>query len=151
MARLQEGHDNPRFVAYIPGKLGQFNLAIPIHTFNAFKHTASSIYTHSTKALERCKHYNGTAKEAELMVQPVAPYAGRLEPVLGPFPIRYGWKDSFVLSTIFYLGARRLAAEILRFGDAVPPPAFCSAPPIHPESGKSNAPIQLGAIRRECC
>src|SRR5712691_3329420 len=65
MARLQEGHNNPRFVAYLSGEFGQFNLAISIHTFNAFAHTTSSIYTHSTKAPERCKHYNDIAKEAE--------------------------------------------------------------------------------------
>src|SRR6266849_2717513 len=65
MARLQEGHNNSRFVAYLSGEFGQFNLAISIHTFNAFEHTTSSIYTHGTKAPERCKHHNGKAQEAE--------------------------------------------------------------------------------------
>src|SRR6266852_5020161 len=65
MARLQEGHNNSRFVAYLSGEFGQFNLAISIHTFNAFEHTTSSIYTHGIKAPERCKHHNGKAQEAE--------------------------------------------------------------------------------------
>src|SRR5262249_53910178 len=54
---LQKCHNHPRFVLYTPWEFGQFNLAISIHTFNTFEHTASSISTRRIGEPLRCKHH----------------------------------------------------------------------------------------------
>src|SRR5712691_4472634 len=58
MTRLQKCHNYPRFVAHISGEFSKFNLTIPIYTFDALEHTTSSVFIHSTRAAERCKHHN---------------------------------------------------------------------------------------------